>query len=156
MGVKVQSDKYLNKKEIFVDREWRMQAIRGATTVSENTSDAIHEAVMELLDELENRNQVNPSDFVSVTFSVTSDLDTAFPAAIARQRPLWDSVPMLDVQQMHVNGSLKRCIRFLIHAYLPISTPVYHIYLRNAANLRPDWSRPQYSPSRTKNIESRV
>lgn len=126
-----------------MDSEWRMRAIRGATTVSENTVEAMSEAVIELMDELEGRNQLHPNDIISVTFSVTRDLDAIFPAAIARQRPFWDSVPMLDVQQMYVEGSLERCIRFLIHAYLPVSAPVCHTYLRKAANLRPDWSLPQ-------------
>jgi chorismate mutase len=119
-----------------------MQAIRGATTVSENTVEAMREAVTELLDELEKRNQLHPTDIISVTFSVTRDLDATFPAAIARSRPFWDNVPMLDVQQMHVEGSLQRCIRFLIHAYLPASAAVYHTYLRRAASLRPDWNLP--------------
>jgi chorismate mutase len=123
--------------------EWRMRAIRGATTVSENTLEAIREAVTELLDELEKRNQLHPSNIISVTFTVTRDLDAIFPAAIARQRPDWDGVAMLDVQQMHVEGSLERCIRLLIHAYLPASDPIYHTYLRHAAELRPDWSFPQ-------------
>ncbi len=123
--------------------EWRIQSIRGATTVSENTVESMQEAVMELLNELEQRNQLHPSNIISVTFSVTRDLDAIFPAAIARQRPEWDSVAMLDVQQMHVEGSLERCIRFLVHAYLPTSAPIYHTYLRRAANLRPDWSFPK-------------
>jgi chorismate mutase len=120
-----------------------MRAIRGATTVAENSVQAIREAVTELLDELEQRNQLQPSDIISVTFSVTRDLDAIFPAAVARSRPDWDSVAMLDVQQMHVEGSLPRCIRLLVHANLPIAAPVYHTYLRQAANLRPDWSVPQ-------------
>lgn len=120
-----------------------MRAIRGATTVGENTVEAMREAVIELLDELEKRNQLHPTDIISVTFSVTQDLDAIFPAAIARSRSFWDNVPMLDVQQMHVEGSLERCVRFLLHAYLPASDPIYHIYLRHAANLRPDWSLPQ-------------
>ena len=116
-----------------------MRAIRGATTVNENTREAMREAVIELLEALEEHNQLHPNDIISVTFSVTRDLDAIFPAAIARERPYWDSVPMLDVQQMHVEGSLERCIRFLIHVHLPEKTPVYHIYLRHAKNLRPDW-----------------
>ncbi|AHJ31457.1 chorismate mutase [Nodularia spumigena] len=123
--------------------EWQMRAIRGATTVSENTIAAITEAVTELIDELEQRNQLQPEEMISVTFSVTRDLDAIFPAAIARSRSGWDNVAMLDVQQMHVEGSLPRCIRFLIHAYLPASTPIHHIYLRQAAKLRPDWSLSQ-------------
>jgi len=117
-----------------------MWAIRGATTVSENTVEAMQEAVTELLDELEKRNQLHPRDIVSVTFSVTRDLDAVFPAAIARKRPHWDSVAMLDVQQMYVKSSLECCIRFLVYAYLPASAPIYHTYLRCATSLRPDWS----------------
>ncbi len=122
------------------DVEWRMRAIRGAITVSGNTIEAMRAAVTELLDELEQQNQLHPTDIVSITFSVTNDLDAIFPAAIARTRPFWDNVPMLDVQHMYVEGSLKHCIRFLLHTHLPVSAPVYHIYLRNAASLRPDWS----------------
>lgn len=133
-----------------------MQAIRGATTVSENTVEAMREAVTELLDELERRNQLQPEDMISVTFSVTRDLDAVFPAAIARPRPGWDNVAMLDVQQMHVEGSLQRCIRFLIHAYLPTSTPIHHIYLREAKNLRPDWSLPQALQAPQQVVESKV
>jgi chorismate mutase len=133
-----------------------MRAIRGATTVSENTVEAIRTAVTELLDELERRNQIQSQDIISVTFSVTRDLDAIFPAAIARPRPGWDNIAMLDVQQMHVEGSLQRCIRFLIHAYLPTSAPFYHIYLRHAANLRPDWSIPQSLQTSQPVIESKV
>ncbi len=121
--------------------EWKVRAIRGATTVSENTVEAIREAVMELLDEIEARNQLEPNEIISATFTVTRDLDAIFPAAIARNRPDWDNVPMLDVQQMHVEGSLERCIRLLIHVNLPASCDqIYHTYLQKAKTLRPDWS----------------
>ncbi|MEY3331745.1 MAG: chorismate mutase [Cuspidothrix sp.] len=136
--------------------EWQMRAIRGATTVAENSVEAIRDSVTELLDELEQRNKLQPDDMISVTFSVTKDLDAIFPAAIARSRPLWDSVAMLDVQQMHVEGSLPRCIRFLIHAYLPSSTAVHHIYLRQAAKLRPDWSLPQTLHTSPHVVETKV
>jgi chorismate mutase len=139
-----------------VESDWRMQAIRGATTVSSNTVEAIGEAVMELLDQLEERNQLQPTDIISVTFSVTRDLDAIFPAALARQRPFWDTVSMLDVQQMYVEGSLERCIRLLVHAYIPASTSIHHIYLRNAANLRPDWNLPQSLQASQSSIRSKV
>lgn len=121
--------------------EWRVRGIRGATTASENSVEAIREAVKELLDELEARNHLDPELIISATFSVTRDLDAIFPAAIARQRPHWENVPLLDVQQMHVEGSLERCIRFLIHLNSPAHhTQIYHPYLRGAKNLRPDWN----------------
>lgn len=120
---------------------WRVRAIRGATTVAENSVEAIREAVHELLDALELYNQLDIDEVVSVTFSVTSDLDAIFPAAIARERPHWANVPLLDVQQMHVEGSLQRCIRFLIHFNTPDPTvEIYHPYLRQAKSLRPDWT----------------
>lgn len=122
-----------------VSVEWRVQAIRGATTVSENTAAAITEAVIELLDVLETRNPISPEHLISVTFSVTRDLDALFPAAVARRRPGWDAVPLLDVQQMHVSGSLPRCIRLMVHAQLPVlHGTVSHVYLREASALRPD------------------
>ncbi|MEM6251703.1 MAG: chorismate mutase [Cyanobacteria bacterium P01_D01_bin.156] len=118
---------------------WRVRAIRGATTVPENSIAAMTEAVTELLDALEAHNSLNTDDIVSVTFSVTSDLDAIFPAAIARQRPNWDTVPLLDVQHMKVAGSLPMCIRFLIHVYTALpQTQIYHPYLRGASDLRPD------------------
>ena len=118
----------------------RIVAIRGATTIPENSVDAVQVAVTELLDDFEMHNPVLPSDIVSVMFSVTRDIDAVFPAAIARQRPNWDIVPLMDVQHMYVEGSLPMCIRFLIHVYMPIDhQSVHHPYLRNAQKLRPDW-----------------
>ncbi len=118
---------------------WRVRAIRGATTAAANTIPAITEAVMELLDELEVHNQLDHQEIVSVMFTTTRDLDAIFPAAIARQRPHWSDVILLDVQQMYVPGSLDRCIRFLIHFNTPYpEQKIYHPYLRQAGNLRPD------------------
>jgi chorismate mutase len=118
-----------------------VRAIRGATTAAENSAAAIREAVNELLDELEAHNQLDPDEIISATFSATRDLDAIFPAQVARERTHWNNVPLLDVQQMHVEGSLERCIRFLIHFNTPEpSIEIYHPYLRQAKNLRPDWT----------------
>ena len=119
--------------------EWRVRAIRGATTTDENSVMAIREAVTELLDELENWNQLDLDEVVSVTFSVTRDLDAMFPAAVARERSGWGDIPLLDVQQMHVEGSLHRCIRCLVHFNTPHpNLSIHHPYLRGAIVLRPD------------------
>jgi chorismate mutase len=136
--------------------EWRVRAIRGATTASENTVGAIREAVTELLDELEAHNQLDPDEIISAIFTATRDLDAIFPAAIARERPHWDNVALLDVQQMHVEGSLERCIRFLIHVNTPASqVKIHHPYLRQAKNLRPDWSLAQVSSTVSSVVQSR-
>lgn len=135
--------------------EWRVRAIRGATTTSENTVEAIREAVTELLDELETHNQLDPDEIISAIFTTTRDLDAVFPAAIARERPNWDNVALLDVQQMHVQGSLERCIRFLIHVNTPASqVEIHHPYLRQAKNLRPDRSLGQVSRTVPSTVKS--
>lgn len=121
--------------------EWKVRAIRGATTATENSIAAIREAVNELLNALEAHNQLEPTEIISVTFSATRDLDAVFPAQIARERPHWSNVPLLDVQQMYVDGSLERCIRLLLQFNTPDpDIKIYHPYLHGAKNLRPDWS----------------
>lgn len=117
---------------------WTLRALRGATTATANTSEAIGEAVAELIEELVQRNALEGERVLSVTFSVTTDLDACFPAAIARRRADWGSVALLDCQQMAVAGDLERCIRLLAHAWLPSEREVAHTYLREATRLRPD------------------
>ncbi|MDZ7951510.1 chorismate mutase [Nostoc sp. DedQUE09] len=125
--------------DIAAPSQWRMRGLRGATTVSHNSVEAITEAVDELLDALEANNSLDFTEIVSVTFSATSDLDAIFPAAVARRRPGWNEVPLLDVQQMQVVGSLELCIRVLIHLNTPLpQNKLRHVYLRRAAQLRPD------------------
>ena len=117
-----------------------LRGLRGATTCADNSADAIQEAVTELVDALMDQNALDPDQLVSVTFSVTADLDASFPAATARHRSGWEGVALLDVQQMAVQGDLARCIRLLAHAWLPSDQPLQHPYLRGASRLRPDRS----------------
>ncbi|MDB9428764.1 chorismate mutase [Microcystis aeruginosa CS-555/01A07] len=129
--------------------QWKVRAIRGATTVTVNTIEAIREAVTELLEAIEIHNSLDPDDIVSIIFTATQDLDAIFPAAIARERPHWQNVPLLDVQQMQVAGSLEKCIRVILHVNTPkLQSEMQHVYLQGAKNLRPDWqiSPLTYSP----------
>jgi chorismate mutase len=120
------------------DTAWTLRALRGATTATANNTEAIAEAVAELIDALVQRNGLEGEHVLSVTFSVTTDLDACFPAAIARRRADWGAVALLDCQQMAVAGDLERCIRLLAHAWLPAGREVAHTYLRDATRLRPD------------------
>ena len=114
--------------------------LRGATTCSENSVAAIEAAVTCLIDALVNQNGLSPNRIVSVTFSVTADLDACFPAAVARRGPGWDAVALLDCQQMKVQGDLPRCIRVLALAWLPEDRTPVHPYQGEAQRLRPDRS----------------
>jgi chorismate mutase len=118
----------------------QLRALRGATTAEANTSGAIAGAVAELLEALIAHNGLEGSRVLSVTFSVTRDLDACFPAAIARRHSGWDGVALLDCQQMAVAGDLPRCIRLLAHAWMEPGRAPVHPYLREAARLRPDRS----------------
>ena len=117
-----------------------LRGLRGATTCTDNSAHSISEAVAELVDALMEQNALDPDQLVSVTFSVTADLDASFPAATARHRSGWEDVALLDVQQMAVQGDLARCIRLLAHAWIPADRPLHHPYLRGASKLRPDRS----------------
>ncbi len=118
-----------------------LQGLRGAITSTNNTAEAIEASVSALVQELIKRNQLKPEQIVSITFSVTSDLNACFPAAIARRQPGWENVALLDCQQMFVEGDLKRCIRIMAHVWLPIEQKPQHTYLGEASLLRPDRSQ---------------
>ncbi len=117
-----------------------LRGLRGATTCETNSIAAIETAVDELVTCLVKRNGLDAERIVSVTFSVTADLDACFPAAIARRQPGWDQVALLDCQQMAVQGDLPRCIRLLAHVWLPSGQTPCHAYLGEASRLRPDRS----------------
>lgn len=99
-----------------------------------NSPDAIEEGTQSLLREIGARNGLEPDEVISIFFTLTSDLDAAFPARAARAAG-WD-VPMLDMQEVPVPGSLRRCIRVLLHVNR--AGPIHHAYLRDARALRPD------------------
>ena len=113
-------------------------ALRGATTCENNSVESITSAVEELLVELVSRNNLIPDQIISVTFSVTSDLDACFPASIARKKSGWENVALLDCQQMYVKGDLSKCIRLLAYVSLPKNQRPQNPYLAKAKNLRPD------------------
>ena len=113
-------------------------ALRGATTSEHNSVESITLAVEELLSELISRNNLIPDQIISVTFSVTSDLDACFPASIARKKSGWENIALLDCQQMFFKGDLSKCIRLLAYVFLPNDQTPQNPYLGRAKNLRPD------------------
>ena len=91
-----------------------VRAIRGATTVKNNTKEEILDATSELVQEIMERNGITRENIISIIFSVTSDLDAAFPATAARQMG-FDRIAMLSTYEMDVPDSLRKCIRVLMH-----------------------------------------
>jgi chorismate mutase len=116
----------------------RLQGIRGATTVDRNDAAEILGATDELLRTLIEANNLTPDDIVSGLFTVTPDLDAAFPARAAEEFG-WNIVALLHATEIPVPGSLAMCIRLLVHAYTPRPrAEIKHCYLRGATVLRPD------------------
>ncbi|MEA2087348.1 MAG: chorismate mutase [Candidatus Caldatribacteriota bacterium] len=115
-----------------------VRGIRGAITVNNNTKEEIIKFTKELLITLQKENDFKIEDIVSVFFSATPDLNTAFPAQAARELG-WDRVPLFDMQEIEVPGSLPGCIRILIQINCQKSqTEIKHCYLRGAEILRKD------------------
>ena len=117
---------------------YEISFIRGATTASGNSTNEIEDAVVELVNELISRNKLIKTNLLSIIFTATKDLDSCFPASIARKFNGLDSVAFLDCQQMHVTNDVKFCIRIMAQVLLPPNFPVKHPYLRGASKLRAD------------------
>ncbi len=120
------------------------RGIRGATTADVNSREDILRATRELLALMIRQNGIRSEDVGSVIFSTTSDLDAEFPALAARQLG-WFDVALLCNHELDVPGSLRRCIRVLMHwnTEKPASE-IHHVYIKEAVNLRPD--RTQLPP----------
>lgn len=122
------------------------RGIRGATTVAENTREAILDATRELLQALIDANDLQENDIASVIFTTTPDLNAEFPAVAARQIG-WTSTALLCGHEMDVPGSLQRCLRILIHWNTTCQTnEIVHVYLREARSLRPEHAQKEREP----------
>jgi len=117
------------------------RGVRGATTADENTRDAILTATRQLLALMIRINGIEPEHVGSAVLRLTRDLDAEFPALAARQLG-WLDVPLLCTYEVDVPGSLRRCVRVLIHWNTDKpQNEIRHIYVKDAERLRPDISK---------------
>jgi chorismate mutase len=115
-----------------------LRALRGATTVDRDEESHVHERVIELLQALFERNEVDHDDLVSIIFTATDDLHATFPAAGARRIGLGD-VPLLCARELDVEGGTPRCLRVLVHLMTERTrAELHHVYLHGATGLRDD------------------
>ena len=112
------------------------RGIRGATTVTENTKDAILSGTTELLEKLVDENDIQREQLAAAIFTTTRDLNAEFPAVAARQLG-WTDVALLCSHEMDVPNTLPSCIRVLLLVNTD-KTPqeLVNVYLRGAKNLR--------------------
>lgn len=112
------------------------KGIRGAITVDENSVDAIKDATLELLRELVKQNNIDISKISHVIFTLTDDLNAAFPAKFARIDMGWKETAMMCFHELDVPNSLSKCLRVLIVLNCDEKFTPKFVYLKGASNLR--------------------
>jgi len=116
----------------------RVRAARGAIVVAEDTAEVVLETTNRLLTQVLIRNHVDRDDLVSILFTVTDDLRSAFPAEAARRMGL-GIVPLMCAREIPVAGSMPSVVRLLVHFHTEQSLDeVEHVYLDGAESLRDD------------------
>ncbi len=116
------------------------RGVRGATSADTDTSEDTLQAARQLLALMIRQNGIHPEDVASAIFSTTPDLDAEFPALAARQLG-WFDVALMCVHEIDVPGSLRRCVRIMLHWNTDKrADEIVHVYIKQAANLRPDRS----------------
>ena len=115
-----------------------VRAIRGATTVENNEKEEIWAATEEMLSAIIKENGVKQEDMISITFTLTPDLNACYPAVRAREMG-FTNVPLMNMSELPVPGSLEKCIRVIVETNSDKKLDdIKHIYLRGAKKLRPD------------------
>jgi chorismate mutase len=114
----------------------RVRALRGATTVDEDTVEQVTGRTQALLAAMVSRNAVDHAKVISVLFTATDDIHSMFPATAARAVGFGD-VPLLCARELDINGAQPRCIRVMMHLETS-NEELHHIYLEGARGLRDD------------------
>lgn len=115
-----------------------IRALRGATTLDIDDEPHMVERVTGLLAEMLERNAVAHEDLISIFFSATPDLHSAFPALAARRMGLGD-VPLMCAQELDIDGATPRCVRVMVHLNSTRARDeMRHVYLEGARGLRDD------------------
>ena len=118
----------------------RCRGIRGATTVDENSREAIIQSTKELLEKMIEANQIEVDEVACTFFTTTSDINAEFPALAARKLG-WTQSALLCGHEMNVPGSLQKCIRILIlYNTEKKADEIVHVYINGAESLRVDIS----------------
>lgn len=116
----------------------RVRALRGATTLDVDERAHLFERTQELIAGVFARNELTEDDLISIIFTATDDVRSAYPAEAAREAGI-THVPLLCTRELDIEGGIDRCIRILIHAYTPRTAhELRHVYLHEARQLRTD------------------
>jgi chorismate mutase len=116
----------------------RVRAARGAIVVPEDSAEAVLASTARLVETLLERNAVVAEDLISILFTATDDLRSAFPAEAARRLGL-GRIPLMCAREIPVLGSMPSVVRVLMHFHTQREMDdVVHVYLDGAESLRDD------------------
>lgn len=116
----------------------RVRAIRGATTLERDDRDHLIDRTQELIHAIFDRNGLVEDDLVSIVFTATGDINSAYPAEAARESGFVHT-PLLCARELEIDGGIERCVRVLVHAYTEqAKQELRHVYLHDARQLRTD------------------
>ena len=65
--------------------------IRGAITINENTKEDVYSNTEEMLKSIIDENKLDISQIISIVFTATRDIDSAYPAVVARKLGIVDA-----------------------------------------------------------------
>jgi chorismate mutase len=115
-----------------------IRALRGATTIDQDTTNEVIMNTKELLLEMISRNDIDKEDLISILFTSTNDIHSAFPAVAARELGFGD-VPLMCAGELDIVNSTPLCIRVMMHLETTRTrADMRHVYLRGAKGLRDD------------------
>lgn len=115
-----------------------VRAVRGATTVKQNSADEIIFETETLLKEIIKENNLDIEEIICAFFTVTRDLNAEFPAVAARKLG-WNDIALMCTYEIDVPGSLEKCIRVMLHCNTDKkNSDMKYIYLKESRKLRPD------------------
>ncbi len=115
-----------------------VRGIRGANVVAENTKSAIYQATHEVLTQIIQLNQIAMENIAAIYFTLTPDLNAAFPAEVAREIGM-TKVPLLCMQEIAVPNSLPQVVRILMLVNTSKQqAEIKHVFIGKAKVLRDD------------------
>lgn len=115
------------------------RGIRGAITIEEDNQELMEKATIELFTKMIKSNDVEIENISHILFTLTKDLKSAFPAKFVRRNFKIQYVPLLCVNELDVEPSLKKCLRILMVVNTEKKQDeIKHIYLGGAKILRSD------------------
>jgi chorismate mutase len=116
-----------------------LRSVRGATSVTVDTPEAIHASVSQLLHALVEANHIQPDDVCAVFFTLTDDLHSLAPAKVARDCLPWQDTALFMAQEPFIEGLPRQLVRVLIQFETPLARhELTHVYHGEAVQLRPE------------------